>query len=72
MDTRLFKNWKYGSAKEALPKDIVSIFKSDKYQMILINSKYEMATDELNAQVETINQIIKNTMKMQYLQVKDL
>ena len=45
--------------KEALPEDIVSIFQSDKYQMILINSKYEMATDELNAQVETINQIIK-------------
>lgn len=48
-----------GVPKEALPEDIVSIFQSDKYQMILINSKYEMATDELNAQVETINQIIK-------------
>ena len=48
-----------GVTKEALPEDIVSIFQSDKYQMILINSKYEMATDELNAQVETINQIIK-------------
>ena len=48
-----------GVPKEALPEDIVSIFQSAKYQMILINSKYEMATDELNAQVETINQIIK-------------
>ena len=48
-----------GVPKGALPVDIVSIFQSDKYQMILINSKYEMATDELNAQVETINQIIK-------------
>lgn len=48
-----------GVPKEALPEDIVSIFQSDQYQMILINSKYEMATDELNAQVETINQIIK-------------
>ena len=48
-----------GVPKETLPEDIVSIFQSDKYQMILINSKYEMATDELNAQVETINQIIK-------------
>lgn len=48
-----------GVPKGALPGDIVSIFQSDKYQMILINSKYEMATDELNAQVETINQIIK-------------
>ena len=48
-----------GVPKEALPDDIVNIFQSYKYQMILINSKYEMATDELNAQVETINQIIK-------------
>lgn len=48
-----------GVPKEALPDDIVNIFQSDKYQMILINSKYEMATDELNAQVEIINQIIK-------------
>lgn len=45
--------------KEAMPEDILSIFQSDKYQMIIINSKYEMATDELNNQVEQINKIIK-------------
>lgn len=44
---------------EMLPRDILSIFKSDKYQMIIINSKYEMATDELNSQVNIINEIVK-------------
>ena len=48
-----------GLPKDALPQEIVDMFQNDKYQMILINSKYEMATDELNEQVATINNIIK-------------
>lgn len=48
-----------GIPKEALPKDLIEIFQNDKYQMILINSKYEMATDELNNQVAKVNEIIK-------------
>ena len=28
-------------------KTIKEVFENDKYQMVLINSKYEMATDEL-------------------------
>ncbi len=44
---------------DALSDDVKSIFKNDKYQLILINSKYEMATDELNNQIEQINNIIK-------------
>lgn len=45
--------------KEMLPKDITSIFESDKYQMVIINSKYEIATNELNSQIEEVNKIIK-------------
>lgn len=48
-----------GIPKEILPDDILSIFQSDEYQLILINSKYEMATDELNAQIEEVNKIVK-------------
>ena len=44
---------------EMLPEDLLSIFQSDKYQMILINSKYEIATDELNNQIAKINEIVK-------------
>ncbi len=42
-----------------LPEDITSIFESDKYQMVIINSKYEIATNELNSQIEEVNKIIK-------------
>lgn len=48
-----------GIPKEALPNDLVDIFQNEEYQMILINSKYEMATDELNNQVAKVNEIIK-------------
>ncbi len=43
-----------------LPDNIKSIFENDEYQMIIINSSYEMATDELNEQITKINEIVKN------------
>lgn len=48
-----------GIPEDAMPDDILDIFQSDEYQMIIINSEYEMATDELNDQVTKINEIIK-------------
>ena len=48
-----------GIPKAALPQDLIDVFQSDKYQMILINSKYEIATDELNTQVEELTNIVK-------------
>lgn len=50
---------KSGIPKEILPEGVVEIFQNDKYQMVIINSKYEMATDELNEQVTKVNEIIK-------------
>ena len=44
---------------EVIPEDIKSVFESDKYQMILVNSSYETATDEQNDLVNKINTIIK-------------
>ena len=43
---------------DSLPDNIKSIFTNDKYQMIIINSKYELATDELNSQIKNINEIV--------------
>ncbi len=43
-----------------LPDNVKSIFENDEYQMIIINSSYEMATDELNEQITKINEIVKN------------
>ena len=48
-----------GIPKAALPQDLIDVFQSDKYQMILINSKYEIATDELNTQVKELTNIVK-------------
>ena len=45
--------------KSILPDNIKTIFENEKYQMIIINSSYEMATDELNEQITKVNEIIK-------------
>ena len=50
---------KYGINDEMLGNEVTSIYKSDKYQMILVNSIYDTATDELNSQITDINKIIK-------------
>ena len=48
-----------GIPKDAIPDSVLSIFENGNYQMIIINSKYEMATDELNKQIDEINKILK-------------
>ena len=48
-----------GIPKEMLPDDILSKVENDKYQLVIINSNYEMATDELNDQVDKVNAILK-------------
>lgn len=49
-----------GIPEEMMPNSIKSIFESDRYKMILINSTDEVATDELNAVIQQINQIVKS------------
>ena len=48
--------------KEVLSDDIKSIFTSDNYQMIIVSSKYEIASNELNNQINEINKIIKEKL----------
>ena len=42
-----------------LSDNMIKLFDSDKYNLILINSKYDVATNELNNQIEEINKIVK-------------
>lgn len=54
----------YSKLGISLPRDILSddiknIFVSDNYQMILVSSKYEIASSELNSQINEINKIVK-------------
>ncbi len=50
-----------GSAipEEMLPESIVSIFRSDRYELLLINSEYKVASDLVNGQVTELNRILK-------------
>ena len=50
-----------GSAipEEAVPNELRSVLKSDEWQLILIGSEYEVASDDVNEQVGTINKIVK-------------
>ena len=50
---------KYGIPKAMIPNEILEKLESDNYQLIILNSNYEIATDELNEQVNVINGIIK-------------
>ena len=44
---------------EIMPDDLESIMDSDKYQLIILNSTYEIASDKLNEQVGIVNNIVK-------------
>ena len=48
-----------GITEDYLDSDIVKIFENDEYQMILINSTYDVATDELNNQIDEVNKLVK-------------
>ncbi len=48
-----------GIPKEMLPDDLLSKVENDKYQLVILNSSYEMATNELNDQVDEVNAILK-------------
>ncbi|MBR5348719.1 MAG: MMPL family transporter [Lachnospiraceae bacterium] len=45
--------------EEFLPDSIRSVLQSDKWKLLLINSEYKVASDEVNAQVTKINAILK-------------
>ena len=50
---------KYGISNDIIPSKIKNVFETDNYKLILINSNYEIASDELNKQIAKINPIIK-------------
>ena len=48
-----------GIPESILPDDILSLVKGDRYQLMLINSAYVISSDEVNAQIDTLNEILK-------------
>lgn len=45
--------------RDVVPDDLLSDIKSDNYQMILVTSEYQVASDEMNAQCEELETVIK-------------
>ena len=48
-----------GIPESIVPKDVLSLVRSDRYQLMLINSAYVISTDEVNAQIDELNGILK-------------
>lgn len=48
----------FGLPEFMIPDSLVSIMNNDKYQLIILNSTYTIASDELNSQVDTIKDIV--------------
>ena len=44
---------------EILPGEVGSIVKSNDYQLLIISSKYKVASDKVNKQIDEINQVVK-------------
>ena len=45
--------------EEALPDAVRSILKSDRWELMLINSEYKVASDAVNDQIDSLNAILK-------------
>ena len=41
-----------------IPDSVTEMLKNDKYQLLLVNSEYKVASDELNAQIKDLNKIL--------------
>ena len=45
--------------KEMIPDDIKEALMDENYQLMLVSSEYAIASDEVNAQIDELNQVIK-------------
>lgn len=45
--------------EDIIPEKLRSVLESDKYELLLINSEYKVASNAVNAQVESLNAILK-------------
>ncbi|MBE5843359.1 MAG: hypothetical protein E7302_04145 [Butyrivibrio sp.] len=46
--------------KSMVPDKLLEELESDQYQMLMLTSKYKTASDEVNAQIEEVGQIVKS------------
>ena len=48
-----------GIPESILPPETLRLVKGDRYQLMLINSSYVISSDEVNAQIDRLNEILK-------------
>lgn len=48
-----------GIDSKTVNSNIIDMFETEDYQMLILNSTYEIASDELNAQIDKVNSIVK-------------
>ena len=46
--------------EEIVPESILEVLKSDRWELLLINSEYKVASDEVNEQINELNAILKS------------
>lgn len=49
----------FGIPSNMLPEDVTKIYQNNNYQLIILNSTYEVASDKLNAQIGQIDNLVK-------------
>ena len=47
-----------GVSADMLPESVTGMLKNDKYQLLMVNSTYKVATDKVNKQIEQIDKIM--------------
>ena len=48
-----------GIPESIVPENVLSLVKGDRYQMMLVNSAYVTSSDEVNAQINSLNDVLK-------------
>lgn len=48
----------YGISEHTVDDDIKSLYSNDQYKMVIVGSRYDIATDELNDQIGKLNKIV--------------
>lgn len=50
----------FGLPTDMLPEELIKFMENDQYQLVLLNSSYEIASNELNDQIDIISELVKS------------
>lgn len=50
----------FGLPTDMLPEELIKFMENDQYQLVLLNSSYEIASNELNDQIDIISGLVKS------------